>query len=187
MKNTGSGVQPRPRRRGRPPKYGRPARLVAVTLPHDVIDWLSTIDPDVGRAIVCLHDDQHGRQAQPPHPERADAELVDVGEGRALIIVNPDLVRGLAGVAAIPFGSDRAFLALEPSATMADLELSVVDTLDRGRVDEPRKARLRHFRDLLRAWRVDRTISIDARAIIVVHRAGRKRQRGKTKTTHDNQ
>lgn len=175
MKNPGSSSQPRPRRRGRPPKYGRPARLVAVTLPHDVLDWLATVDPDVGRAIVRLHDDEQGGQARAPHRERADAELVDVGEGRALIIVNPDLVRGLAGVAAIPFGADRAFLAFEPSWTMADLELSVVDTLDRGGVDEQRRERLLRFRDLLRAWRVDRTMSVDARAIIVVHRAARKR------------
>ena len=44
------GVTTAPRR-GRPPKFGRPAQLVTLTLPEDVISWLSTIDPDLGWAI----------------------------------------------------------------------------------------------------------------------------------------
>jgi len=82
-------------------------------------------------------------------------------------VVHPGLVRGLAGVAAIPFGEGRAFLALEPSWTMADLELSVVDTLDGGVSDAKRRADLAQFRDQLRAWRTDRSMTLEPRAIIV--------------------
>jgi len=160
----------RPRRRGRPPKFGRPARLVAVTLPHDVVDWLEAVDPDVGRAIVHLHDQNARRASRSPRPPSPDAELVDVGEGRALIVVDPKLVRGLAGVAAIPFGEGRAFLALEPLWTMADLELSVVDALDRGVADAGRRAALVQFRDQLRAWRTDRSMTLAPRTIIVAGR-----------------
>ena len=160
----------RPRRRGRPPKFGRPARLVAVTLPHDVVDWLEALDPDVGRAIVHLHDQSVRRASRSPRPPSPLAELVDVGEGRALIVVDPKLVRGLAGVAAIPFGEGRAFLALEPLWTMADLELSVVDCLDRGGAEAGRLDALARFRDQLRGWRTDRSLAMEPRAIIVASR-----------------
>lgn len=167
-----------PRRLGRPPKFGRPARLVAVTLPHDVVDWLGSVDLDIGRAIVRLKDmlaDKGPRDAAPLAPA---AELVDVGEGRALIVVEPTLVRGLAGVAAIPFGEERAFLALEPSWTMADLELSVVDALDHRIADDKRRASLAEFRDRLRAWRTGRAVTLETRTIIVARRS-QKRGLGK--------
>lgn len=167
------------RRRGRPPKFGRPARLVAVTLPNDVIDWLASVDPDVGRAIVRLHDTAARRGPREAAPAAPAAELIDVGEGRALIVVEPGLVRGLDGVAAIPFGEQRAFLALQPTWTMADLELSVVDALDRGIADAERRAALAEFRDQLRAWRTDRAWSLDARTIIVASRVERKSPAGK--------
>jgi hypothetical protein len=169
-----------PRGRGRPPKFGRPARLVAVTLPRDVVEWLANIDRDLGRAIVRLHDQMSRSEGRPPDQESPDADLVDIGEGKALIVVEPSLVRGLEGVAAIPFGEGRAFLALEPSWTMADLELSVVDALDRGAAREGRRASLEQFRDQLRAWRMDRSIVLESRAIIVLgrrHKGSRGRRR----------
>ena len=36
-------ITPARNRRGRPPKYGRPAQLVTLTLPNDVLDWLKTL------------------------------------------------------------------------------------------------------------------------------------------------
>jgi hypothetical protein len=45
-----------PRTPGRPPKYGRPARLVPLTLPEDVLKWLGTIHPDPAWAIVNLYE-----------------------------------------------------------------------------------------------------------------------------------
>ena len=166
-----------PRRRGRPPKYGRPARLVAVTLPHDVVDWLASLDPDLGRAIVRLHDRMNEGPARAGHEDRLGARLVDVGEGRALIVVDPALVHGLAGVAAIPFGSGQAFLALEPSWTMADLELTVGDALDHAGADEPRRTALAAFREQLRAWRTHPSLLIEPRAIIVASRNPKRKAR----------
>ena len=40
--------------RGRPSKYGRPARAVTVTLPEDVLARLTAVHADVGSAIVSL-------------------------------------------------------------------------------------------------------------------------------------
>jgi hypothetical protein len=85
------------------------------------------------------------------------------------------MVRSLAGVAAIPFGEGRAFLALEPFWTMADLELSVVDALDRGVADAARRAALVQFRDQLRGWRNDRSVALEPRAIIVAGRRPKAR------------
>jgi hypothetical protein len=146
---------------------------VALTLPNDVVAWLAAIDPDVGRAVVHLHDQTLDRARRAPRPEPPSAELVDVGDARALIVVDPKMVRGLTGVAAIPFGEGRAFLALEPSWTMADLELSVVDALERGVADTGRRSALAKFRDQLRGWRTDRSIALEPRAIIVASRRPR--------------
>ena len=162
------------RRRGRPQKFGRPARLVAVTLPNDVVAWLESLDTDVARAIVRLHDETLDRGPRRPGPTPPAAELVDVGEGRALIVVAPALVRGLAGVAAIPFGGGRAFLALEPGWTMADLELSVVDALERGAMDAGNRDTLAEFREQLRGWRTDQSLALEPRAIIVACKRKRK-------------
>ena len=140
---------------------------MAVTLPNDVVSWLEALDPDVARAIVRLHDEALHRGPRPAPAKKAAAELVDVGESRGLIVVDPALVRGLSGVAAIPFGEGRAFLALEPSWTMADLELSVVDYVERESADDARRADLMAFREQLREWRNDSSIMLEQRAIIV--------------------
>ena len=169
-----------PGRRGRPPKFGRPARLVAVTLPTDVVAWLEALHTDIGRAIVRLHDEAVRRHRRPDPAQRPSAELVDVGEARALIVVDPEMVRGLTGVAAIPFGEGRAFLALEPSWTMADLELSVVDWLEREAGEGPRRDALTAFRAQLRAWRTDRTMALEQRAIIVVTRRSKGKEAAAT-------
>ena len=163
-------------RRGRPPKFGRPARLVAVTLPNDVVDWLVRIDPDVGRAIVRIHDETRHHEHRAPRQEPPAAELVDVGSGRGLIVVYPALVQDLSGVAAIPFGEDRACLALAPHWTMADLELSVLDALERRSADGDGSRALSAFRKQLREWRTNASISLEPRAIIVARRRPAGRQ-----------
>ena len=40
--------------RGRPPKFGRPSQVVALTLPQDVLHALRTVHRDLGWAIVRL-------------------------------------------------------------------------------------------------------------------------------------
>jgi len=167
----------RPPRRGRPPKFGRPARLVAVTLPTDVVAWLERRNPDLGRAIVGLHDAAARGEPREGPADPPVSELADIGEGRALIVVDPALVRGLAGVAAIRFGEGRAFLALEPAWTMADLELAVADCLEAGVGDDRRRRDLAAFRQQLRAWRTDRSITMASRAIIVAARRARRKPR----------
>jgi hypothetical protein len=141
-----------------------------MTLPEDVVAWLGTIKTDLSRAVVGLYDAAAHRHTAPQAAGSTGAEIVEVGEGRGLILVNPELVRGLKGVATIPFSGGRAFLALEPAWSIADLELAVVDCLD-GRVqDKQRRVALTAFRAQLRAWRTDSSIRLHARSIIVVER-----------------
>ncbi len=41
-------------KRGRPLKFGRPTRLVTLSLPDDVVAWLRTIDKDPAWSVVKL-------------------------------------------------------------------------------------------------------------------------------------
>ncbi|HVZ21959.1 MAG TPA: hypothetical protein VG871_12885, partial [Vicinamibacterales bacterium] len=94
-----------PRRRGRPPKYGRPARVIAATLPQETIDALAGVHSDLGWAIVRVVD-KAMRRTPVRRAAADDVSLVQIGGGQALIVVDPVLVRGLPGVQVVPL-SDR--------------------------------------------------------------------------------
>jgi hypothetical protein len=157
-------------KRGRPPKFGRPGRLVALTLPEDVVAWLHSINPDPAWAIVSLFERQHDRPARTPDTQRADIELVSIGARRALIVVSQAAFGALHGVSAIPMGAGRAFLALESGKGMADLELAIVDRLEERGLSETERDGLASLRQHLRDWRHDSTLTCSTRSIIVVER-----------------
>ena len=159
-------------KRGRPPKFGRPARLLAVTLPDDVVAWLQEINPDPAWAIVSLFEQQHRRSParETAHP---DVQLVEVGPRRALIVVPQSAFVALPGVSVVPLGAGRAFLALEPGKGIAELELAVVDRLEESGLEDSEERILTSLRRHLRAWRQDKTLNFSARSIIVVERARR--------------
>jgi hypothetical protein len=161
-------------KRGRPLKFGRSAELLALTLPHDVVSWLRTINDDPAWAIVRLFERDIKRR---PVRElaRPAAELVDVGRRRALIVVEHESFTTLPGVAVIPLSAGRSFLALEPGRGMADLEVAVLDRLeDRGLPSDERKA-LGELRAKLRAWRKDPELGFETRSIIVAARHNHRR------------
>jgi hypothetical protein len=162
-------------KRGRPPKFGRPGRLVALTLPDDVVSWLHEINPDPAWSIVSLFERQHRR---PPTQEaaQADVELVGIGGRRCLIVVPQDSVGALQGVATVPLGAGRAFLALESGKGMADLELAVIDRLHYAepKLTATERRVLASLRDHLRAWRQDKTMTCSTRSIVVIERARRQ-------------
>ena len=56
-------------KRGRPPKFGRPGRLLAFTVPDDVRAWLESIHPDPGWALVSLFEGATASRVS-AHPER---------------------------------------------------------------------------------------------------------------------
>jgi hypothetical protein len=158
------------KRRGRPSKFGRPSRVVALTLPQDVIDQLRRVHQDLGWAIVKLLDKAppsatpRGQGAQP------DVELVTVAERRSLIVVNREVIRNLPGVNIIPLGGNRAFLALDIDRGMSDLELAVSDRLGDPAIDRRERRALAGLRAHLTTWRRDHELQFHTRAIIVVER-----------------
>jgi hypothetical protein len=151
-------------RRGRPPKYGRPAQLVTLTLPNDVLTWLKTLHPDPAWAIVRLHE-QANRRRRPIEL----AELVRLPEGRALILVNAEVLSHIPGVAIIPMSDGRGLLALDAGRGVADLELAVIDRLEAPRLNSPERHALVALRDKLREWR-QQGVGFESRAIIVATR-----------------
>src|SRR5258708_16121646 len=137
-------TQPAAKGRGRPSKFGRPSRVVALTLPQDVIDQLHRVHQDLGWAIVKLLDKAPPSATPRGEDTQPDVELVAVAERRSLIVVNREVIRNLPGVNIIPLGGNRAFLALDIDRGMSDLELAGSDRLGDSAVDCPaRRARAR--------------------------------------------
>lgn len=155
----------REKRRGRPSKYGRPGQVVAVTLPHEVIGALRKVHSDLGWAIVALVDKV--RSTAKPADAPAEAELVKMGAGVCLIVVNPAILRGLPGVQMIPLSGTQAFLALEPGRGMADLEIAVLDRLESLPPGGREQQAMLRFRDRLRRWRRDSHWDFQGRSIIL--------------------
>jgi hypothetical protein len=150
------------RKRGRPPKFGRTADLVSITLPRDVITWLESIDDDVAWAIVKLHE----RATKGRVSQVQVAQLVRFPGNRALIVVNPELFGKVPGVALIELADGRAFLALDHGKGVADLELAVLDHLEDPATDARQRDALRRLRALLKQWRQE-GIQFEPRSIIV--------------------
>jgi hypothetical protein len=106
-----------------------------------------------------------------------DAELVAVGGKRSLIVVPRQLFLDLdlPGVNILPLHDDRAFLALQPGRGMSDLELAVHDRLSEPPIGRRETTALKRLRTQLRAWRTDRRLRCDTRAIIVIERSRTRR------------
>lgn len=160
------------RSRGRPPKFGRPAALLALTLPQDTIDRLQAMDADLGWAIVKLVEGQgHARRAEPGE-EPSDVELVPIGADQFLIVVRAhDAFATLPGVDLVPLGHGRAFLAFERGRSIESLELALIDRLEDDDVSLDHRARYAAFREVLRGWRHDERLVFEERAIVMVRRA----------------
>lgn len=162
------------RGRGRPPKFGRPSRVVALTLPEDTIQALNEVDEDTGWAIVKLLEDEPVREAR--RPKQPDVELVTIAARRSLIVVNRALFHRLPGVSIVPLTATRAFLALEVGRGVSDLELVVIDQLAvRGLAARERRA-LQSLRRHLAEWRHDHGLAFHTRAIIVVEETAPRRR-----------
>lgn len=157
-------------KRGRPPKFGRPGRLLAFTVPDDVREWLETIHHDPGWALVSLFDaaTANTKSSRPPR-EIPAAEIALLAGRRGLIVVNRDVMPPIPGVSLIPLSDTQAFLALEPGKGLADIELLVIDALEDATSADSRRA-LAGLRDMLRQWRRDPHWQFESRAIVVAER-----------------
>lgn len=153
-------------KRGRPLKFGRPTKPLSLSLPDDVVDWLTTLDPDPAWAIVGLFEKARQRVSA---KAGAQAELVQLPGKRGLILVTPDAFDGLEGLSVIRLSDGRGFLALEAGKGYADLELAVADQLDAAGVSPERRKALAAIRQQLREWRQS-GLKFESRSILVVDR-----------------
>jgi len=168
-----SEISPARNRRGRPPKYGRPAQLVTLTLPDDVLAWLKTLHVDPAWAIVKLHEQASRRSRKAP----ALAELMPLPERRALIMVNAEVLSHIPNVNIIPLSDGRGLLALKPGSGVADLEIAVIDRLESTGVPPAEREALLALRDKLREWR-QQGVRFEARAIVLATGVDRARTSG---------
>jgi hypothetical protein len=157
------------KKRGRPPKFGSPGQVIAITLPQGVIRGLKRIHSDPAWAIVRLFQ-KRSEHAPAQHASSADSELVSVANGKSLIVVNRDVFKELPGISMIPLHGDRAFLALDPEAGVADLELAIVDRMASRGISARERAALVELRTHLHRWRRDPGLRCRIRSIIVVER-----------------
>jgi len=153
-------------KRGRPLKFGRPAKLVTMTLPDDVVTWLASVDADLGWAVVKLHE----RSVKTERKRQNHlADLVQLPGHRALILVQPEPFQNLKGISIIPLADGRGFLALDAGKGVADLELAVIDRLDAKGLATAERESLQFLRRQLRQWREEGT-DFESRSIIVAKR-----------------
>jgi hypothetical protein len=154
-----------PARRGRPPKFVRPARPITVTLPEDVLVALRAIDADIGRAIVRLAEPH---LEQTPHPS---AELRSFGS-RSVILVPPSSQLGArTGVELVPLSDGRALIAFDERLSAPQLELRIADAVADTALAPADRALFESLGALLRTLRQSSTLRIRERRILVVHHA----------------
>jgi hypothetical protein len=149
-------------KRGRPRKFGRAARSVALTLPLDVIATLERHDSDLARAIVHL-----SARSGPERAAAREAELSRFGR-RAVIVVSPSrTLRRIPGVELVPLPSGRALISLDRSLTPEAFELRLRDALDAG-VPEPDRAGVRQVVQVLSDARRSGRVRLQTRTLLVL-------------------
>jgi hypothetical protein len=169
------------KRRGRPSKFGRPARTVVLTLPENVLGALRAIHHDPAWAIVSLVTRRAtGDSAPAPAPP---ARLVDVSGRQALIVINPRLLRRIDGVSVIPLADGHGLISLESGKGAADLELAVLDRMDQIRRDSAEYRELQWLRTTLSRWRSGRRLRFRTRSIIVVERGPDQESHGRSEAS----
>ncbi len=162
-----TALDSRPRRqRGRPPKFGRPARAVTVTLPLDVIDKLRAVHSDLSRAIVDLVEHRWGEA----DPHRVHIREVSPGQYLILVPYLESLTR-VAGVRLLPVSAGQYLIVVTRGRTH-DLELSLRDMLEGGTVLPHEEAAVRDLVQLLARYRRHLSIAEESFLIVLQERAG---------------
>lgn len=156
-------------RRGRPRKFSRPARTVTLTLPDDVIERLSALDADLGRAVVRL-----AMAQEPATTTTSSAVDVSTFGSRAVILVPPTRrLASLPGVELVPIADGRMLIALEEPLNEEAFELLVRDTLDEPSLRGVDRDLFAELARVLREARVETRITL--RRILVLRARGGRR------------
>lgn len=157
--------------RGRPSKYGRPARAVTVTLPEDVLEQLSAVDDDLGRAIVKVVERRPARRAPAARP----AEIARYGTHGVIVVTAVKPLKRLRGVQLVPIGDGRCLISLQPGHSIAQLEIDIRDVLDRGGMTSRERETLEGIARILRETRISHIATPEERTIIVLESRRQRR------------
>ena len=162
-------------RRGRPRKFARPSRAITLTLPEEVVDALSRIDPDLSRAVVRLAQPELAKRPHPP------AELAAFGR-RAVIVVNPTrTLEQRTGVLLVPLSDGRALISFDEPLSVAQLELRIQDAVEDSRLSRGDADIFESIGRLLREARHAPDVAVQQRHIIVLEKtSARKSARSRT-------
>jgi hypothetical protein len=136
-----------------------------MTLPEDVVQWLRRLHPDPAWAVVRLFERSQklGTKAGAPRPV---ADLVQLPRGWSLILVQPEIMNHVPGVAVITLADGRGFLALDPGRGVADLELALIDRLEAPDCPAAERQALQQMREIMRGWR-QAGVRFEERTILV--------------------
>lgn len=158
-------------RRGRPRKFSRPARTVTLTLPDDVIERLTLLDHDLGRAVVRL------ALSHEPQPATSVVDVSTFG-GRAVILVPPTRrLAALTGVELVPIADGRMLIALEEPLTEEAFELMVRDALEDASLEGPDRELFAELARVLREARLETRITLRRILVLRVRAAARRASR----------
>ena len=160
-------------RRGRPRKFGAPARAVTLTLPDDVIAALGAVDRDLSRAVVRVAQPQIARR---PHPA---AELATFGRCAVIVVNLSRTLEKRTGAFLVPLPDGRALMSLDESTTIAHLELQIQDALDDSQLPEEEARIFSDVGNLLRNARRSADVTLRQRNIIVLESKRPARRHGR--------
>lgn len=159
-------------RRGRPRKFTVPSRPVTVTLPEDVLAALTSIDVDLGRAIVRLAQPVLGDRPRPP------AELATFGRHSVIVVQPSRTLERRTGVELLHLPDGRALISFDQSRTIAALELLIKDSIEDADLPEADRRIFGAIDDILHtARRSDRVAMLQRNVIVLETRKPLKRRK----------
>jgi hypothetical protein len=157
--------------RGRPSKYGRPARAITLTLPEDVLARLGAVDTDLGRAIVKVVEHRTAPRASAVRP----AEIASYGNHAVIVVTPVKALKRIPGVQLVPIGNGRCLIALEPPHSIPQLELEIRDVLAGNGLAGSERDALESVAEILRDARASRGMRPKERTIIVLESSRKRR------------
>src|SRR5262245_39565444 len=163
-------------RRGRPRKFGAPARAVTLTLPEPVLAALGAIDDDLSRAVVRLAQPELAKKPHPP------AELAPVGRPAGIVVKPIRTLEARTGILLVPLSDGRALISFDESISPAGLELTIQDALEDHRLPAEDARIFESIAGILRQARRAPDVSVRQHHIIVLEstrRRGSTRRRAK--------
>jgi hypothetical protein len=156
-------------RPGRPPKFGRRARPVTITLPEDLIEHLRAQHLDLGRAVVELFESRM--------PGDAPVQLAEFGRGALILVPPASALRRVAGIELIPLSNGRAMIALDQPMSASDLELTLNDALAEPSLGDADRRVVQDVVGILREARTSTRARLRQRTIVIVEREATRRRR----------